>query len=300
MGLRGRAGRLCWRVMTDQSGEFPVWCNGRLLRAGEVMLSPMDAGFTLGGGCFETLLVLGGEPFEWERHYTRLADGLARLGLVAPERELLRGACRETAAAAAGYHRLRLRVTVSAGVQLPGALLDLGKAPTVVISASIPPPIPASLRLATTCGRRNPDSPLAGTKSISYAENLVFLAEARRAGADEALVLNTRGEICEGATSNIFFLQGGVLRTPGLESGCLPGVARALVLEDAKALGLPVDVAPCFPDELSAADEVFLTSSTRGVVAVDALDGKLFPQTPGPWTRLLSAARAKREGASEG
>jgi branched-chain amino acid aminotransferase len=280
--------------MSEQSGEFPVWCNGRLLPVARTSISPLDAGFTLGAGAFETLLALNGEPFEWDRHHTRLSDGLARLGLRVPDREMLRSACRETAAAA-GLERLRLRVTVSAGRQSPGAILDPAAEPTLLITASLPPPVPDFLRLATVSGGRNPDSPLAGTKSISYAENLVFLAEARRAGADEALIVNTRGEICEAATANVFFVRGGILRTPPLESGCLPGVARALALEDADTLGLAVDTSDCYPEELAAADEVFLTSSTRGVVAVSTLDGKPFPMVPGPMTTRLRDARRRRE-----
>ncbi|MFM7181237.1 MAG: aminotransferase class IV [Verrucomicrobiales bacterium] len=280
--------------MSDQSGEFPVWCNGGLLPPNESSISPFDAGFTLGAGCFETLLALRGEPFEWERHHARLTEGLARLGLRPPDRDMLRAACRETAKAA-GLPRLRLRVTVSAGPQLPGGSLDPTVEPTIRITASVPHPVPASLCLATVNGRRNPDSPLAGTKSISYAENLVFLAEARRAGADEALILNTRGEICESATANIFFVRGGILRTPPVESGCLPGVARALVLEDAAILGFNVDTSDCLPGEIAVADEVFLTSSTRGVVAVSALDGKRIPMAPGPMTTRLAEARRQRE-----
>lgn len=280
--------------MSDQSGEFPVWCNGRLLPAAEALISPLDAGFTLGAGCFETLLALKGEPFEWDRHHARLTEGLRRLGLKAPDREMLRAACRETAAAT-GHARLRLRVTVSAGSQAPGAILEPAIEPTILISASVPPPSPASLTLTTVRSRRNPDSPLAGTKSISYAENLIFLAEARREGADEALILNTRGEVCEAATANIFFVRVGILRTPPLESGCLPGVARALVLEDAAGLGVQVDTTVYFSDELANAEEVFLTSSTRGVVAVASLDGKIFPLAPGPITTRLQEERRRRE-----
>jgi branched-chain amino acid aminotransferase len=280
--------------MSDQSGEFPVWCNGRLLRPAEASIPAADSGFTLGAGCFETLLALRGEPFEWDRHHTRLGAGLARLGLRAPDREDLRAACREVARAA-GMERLRLRVTVTAGPQPPGAALDPLVEPTILLSVSVPPAIPESIRLMTATGRRNPDSPLSGSKSISYAENLIFLAEARQAGADEALILNTRGEVCEAATANVFFVRHGMLRTPPLESGCLPGVARSLVLEDAAALGLPVETRDCSPDELAGADEAFLTSSTRGVVAITSLDGKEFPLVPGPVTTRLRAARLQRE-----
>lgn len=280
--------------MSEQSGEFPVWCNGRLVPAMEAMIPAGDAGFTLGAGMFETLLALRGEPFEWDRHHARLTDGLARLGLRAPDREILRAACRETAAAAGGS-RLRLRVTVSAGHQRPGGVLDPGVEPTLIVTASSLPPPPASVCLATAAGRRNPDSPLAGTKSTSYAENLAFLRETRLDGADEALLLNTRGEVCEAATANIFFVAGGITRVPPLHSGCLPGVARALVLDDCSALGLPVDTSVCYPEELSAADEAFITSSTRGVVAVSSLDGKVFPMVPGPTTTALREARRRRE-----
>lgn len=280
--------------MSDQSGEFPVWCNGRLLRAGENCLTAGDAGFTVGAGMFETLLALEGEPFEWDRHYARLADGLGRLGIAVPSRDELGAACR-TAATAAGHPRLRLRVTVSAGPQAPGASLDPNRPPTIVVNLSPAPPRPEFVRLATVSGRRNPDSPLAGTKSISYAENIALLAEARRAGADEALVLNTRGEICEAATANVFLVRHDRLLTPPLSSGCLPGVARALVLEDAVGLGLKVDTSVCYPEDVLTAEEVFLTSSTRGVVPVASLDGHPLPLVGGPITSSLLEARLRRE-----
>ena len=293
------AGRLCSGVITDQSGEFPAWCNGRLCPAGEPALFSDDAGFTLGAGCFETLLALAGEPFEWDRHHARLATGLARLGLGVPDKDVLRDACRETAAAA-GQERLRLRVSVSAGRQRPGAMLDPAVSPTLLVTASRATSPPPSIRLATVSGRRNPDSPLAGTKSLSYAENLALLAEARRAGADDALVLNTRGELCETATANLFFVRANRLHTPGLETGCLPGVARALVLEDAAERGLEVETSIGSRGDLMLADEVFLTSSTRGVVAVAAVDNTIYSSVPGPLTRMLRDARVRREKIATG
>ena len=125
-------------------------------------------------------------------------------------------------------------------------------------------------------------------KTTSYAENVVILAEAHKVGATEALVPNTRGNLCEGTGSNVFLVLGGRLLTPPLLAGCLPGVTRALVLEllpDADEEDVPMGA-------LAEADEVLLTSSTRDVQALRALDGRPLPGADGPFARRASAALA--------
>lgn len=140
---------------------------------------------------------------------------------------------------------------------------------------------------------------MAGLKSASYAENLLILQDASNRGWDEALLFNQHGHLCEAAMANVFLVQNGMLRTPALSSGCLPGITRAVVMEEAERLGLVCEEIDLTRGHLDAAEEIFLTSSTRGVVAVSALDGH--PLVPGPVTgRMRDAWRdAVRRDLSE-
>jgi branched-chain amino acid aminotransferase len=120
---------------------------------------------------------------------------------------------------------------------------------------------------------RNERSPVAGLKTTSYAENVVALAHAKERGAIEAMFANTRGELCEGTGSNVFVVRDGVVWTPPLESGCLAGVTRALTVEWCRADGLEVREEAMPLSVLEDCDEVFITSSTKDVLAVDRVVG---------------------------
>jgi branched-chain amino acid aminotransferase len=141
----------------------------------------------------------------------------------------------------------------------------------------------------TSSWRRNECSPLAGIKFTSCAENVLAQRAAIAAGADEAIFLNTRGHLCEGAFSNVFVVQSGTVLTPPLSSGCLPGVTREVVLELCQKRGIPCreEVLPC-PAPDSEPDEVFLTSSIRGIQPISSWDGRCLP-APGGVTGILTA-----------
>ena len=132
---------------------------------------------------------------------------------------------------------------------------------------------------------RNERSATAGLKTTSYADNVVALARAREHGAIEAVFANTRGELCEATGSNVFVVVDGVVRTPPLDSGCLAGISRELVLEWCAADGLEVREEPLPVSVLEGADEVFLTSSIKDVLPVSAVDGR-----PLAWPGPLTAA----------
>jgi branched-chain amino acid aminotransferase len=142
--------------------------------------------------------------------------------------------------------------------------------------------------------RRTEHSATAGVTSTSYAENGVARAAARRAGGGEALLANTAGDLCEGTGTNVFCVLDGVAVTPPLSSGCLAGVTRALLLEWCPA----VIERPIGLDEMARAQEVFLTSSTRDVQAVELVDGHRpggpSAAVPGPVTTELAAVYAQR------
>jgi branched-chain amino acid aminotransferase len=265
--------------------DAPVWLDGRLVPASEARVSAFDHGITVGDGVFETLRVYRGVPFALRRHLDRLARSATGLGLPVPDRALLERACRE-AVAAAGLPEARLRLTVTGG---PGPLgSGRGDGPPTVLAAVAPlaPVAPASA-VAVAPWPRNERGPLAGLKTTSYGENVVLLAWAAARGADEAVVGDTRGRLCEGTGANVFVVADGRLRTPPLTSGCLAGVTRALVLEhlDVEEVDLPLDA-------LAGADEAFLTSSTREVQPIGNVDGHPLPAAPGPCTREAMAALA--------
>jgi branched-chain amino acid aminotransferase len=157
----------------------------------------------------------------------------------------------------------------------------------VVVASSTSKAWPASAAVTTVPWRRNEHSAVAGLKTTSYAENVVALAYAHEHGGSEAIFANTAGHLCEGTGSNVFVAVDGALVTPPLASGCLAGVTRELLL-GATDLGIEEVSLPL--DVLGRADEVFITSSTRDVQPVHAVDGAPVPSCPGPLTTAAMKA----------
>jgi len=187
----------------------------------------------------------------------------------------------------------RLRITVTSGVGPFGS--DRGDAhPTLVVTMTAAAPWPATTTLATVPWTRNERSATAGLKTTSYAENAIALAHAKRHGASEAVLADTLGRLSECTGSNVFVVVDGEVLTPSLDTGCLAGVTRELVLAwgadvaDVRETHLPYDV-------LRSADEVFITSSTRDVHPVVRIDDRELE--PGPVTMLLSEVFASRARA---
>jgi branched-chain amino acid aminotransferase len=260
-----------------------VWIDGRLVAEADARVSPFDHGLLTGDGVFETLCVYRGVPFAVRRHLERLARSAAGLRLALPEAPVLRAAM-DAVVAANGLVDGRLRVTVTGGVAPLGS--DRGPAPPTVIVAGSPLAArPDVAAVATVPWPRNERGALAGLKTISYAENVVALAYAHERGAEEAIFANLGGDLCEGTGTNVFVGAGGRLFTPSLFSGCLPGVTRDLLigLVDAVEDDIPLQA-------LARADEAFLTSSTRGVHPIGAVDGHPLPAAPGPLTRAAAVA----------
>jgi len=263
-----------------------IWLNGALAAEGEACISPSDHGFLVGDGVFETLRWYDGRPFALGEHLSRLSDGCATLGITAPD-----GAALEQAAhavlAANGLRDARMRITVTSGPGPPGLARGPGPPTVLVIALPLSPWPPVSTAVISRL-RRDEQSPLTGVKTVSLAESVAALAEARAAGADEALVLNHKGALCEATTANVFLVHDGVAATPPLQSGCLAGITREHVLE----LGA-VERNLTRPD-IARAQEAFLTSSTREVQPLVAVDGSpVGDGQPGPVTAGLAEAYAR-------
>jgi branched-chain amino acid aminotransferase len=265
-----------------------VWLNGTVVDESDAHISPFDHGLLVGDGVFETLRVYGGVPFAWRRHYERLVSSAEGLGLSTPDSDHLRNAADEVLKA---NHLTdgRLRVTVTGGPAPLGS--ERGESPpTVVVAATEMKPWPASEAVVGVPWPRNERGATAGLKTISYAENVRALAYAREHGASEAIFCNTRGELCEATGSNVFLVREGRAITPAPESGCLLGVTRAPVLELCSDVGLTAEERAVSLDELRAADEAFLTSTTREVQAISRVDSHDLPHVPGAVTQQLADA----------
>ncbi len=262
-----------------------VWINGDLVPEDEARISPFDHGWLVGDAVFETLIMVRGMPFAARRHLERLAYSAEHLGITVPDADVLRDAM-IAVAAANGLEEGRLRVTVSSGTGPLGSSRG-DSPPTATVAATPQSPWPATTAVATMPWTINEQGPLAGLKTVSYGANVRALAEAKMTGASEAIFANTQGQLCEGTGSNVFLAHEGQLITPSLASGCLAGVTRQLVIELTGALekDVPLNV-------LAQSDEAFLTSTTRDVHPIHAVDGRPLPAAPGPLTQAAAQAFA--------
>ena len=265
-----------------------LWLDGRLIDENDARISPFDHGLLVGDGVFETLRVYDGIPFAWTRHHERLVHSGHGLGLAIPETVGLRAAA-DDVLGASGLREGRLRITVTGGPSPLGS--ERGDEPaTVIVAATALKEWPPTEVVATAPWPRNERGATAGLKTISYAENVRALAYAHERGANEAIFLNTRGELCEATGSNLFVVIGGTAVTPPGDSGCLLGVTRALVLELGREQGIPVVERPLPADALADADEAFLTSTTREVHPIATVDDHDVANAPGPITKRLAEA----------
>ena len=265
-----------------------VWRNGRLLDAGSAGISAFDHGLLTGDGVFETLLSRDGVPYAETRHYQRLVRSAGALGLEVPEKVVLGEAmARVLAANDLANGVARIRVTVTGGASPLGS--DRGHAEhTALVAASPSPTFEPTVDVVTVPFTRNERGALAGLKTTSYGENVLTLRHARERGGGEAIFGNTRGQLCEGSSTNVFAVFDGKLMTPPLASGCLAGVTRGVVLDLCRREALEVAEREVPLADLEAADEAFLTSTLRCVQGIASVNGVALSAAPGPVTARLA------------
>lgn len=287
--------------------ERRVHVDGELVPGEQATVSVHDRGFRYGDGAFETLRAYGGTVFAWDAHADRLERTCETLGFAdaMPDREDLHDRVRETLAAndlADAY----VRLTVSRGVQAGKLTPVPDPDPTVVVVARPLPrggldgepawDEPAVLQTVKT-RRVAGDAIPSDAKTLNYLDGVLARLELRRAAtddyaADEAIMRDAEGHVLEGATSNVFLVEKGVLRTPSTSLDLLPGITRGVVLEFAAEEDFPVETGRVELEELRNADEAFLTNTTwevRPVASVDGLD-----VGGGPITQLLRRRYAER------
>lgn len=261
--------------------DIRVWVDGVLVDADTPAVSAVDHGVTVGDGAFETAKVEDGVPFAVTRHLRRLDRTMAGLGLPpADHARILDGIRAVLDGDPIDFGRLRFTVTGGRG---PLGSDRHDSALTHIVTAARQARPEAEGSVVTVPWVRNERAATAGLKTTSYADNVVALAYAKERGAVEAIFANTRGELCEATGSNIFVVVDGVVRTPPLDSGCLAGITRELVLEWCREDGLEILEEALPLDVLTRADEVFLTSSIKDVFPVSSVDGRAIA-APGPVT----------------
>ena len=286
-----------------------VWLNGALVRRDDARVSVDDLGFLYGAACFETMRASGGVVFRLARHLDRLERGLEGLGVTLPARAVLEEALVATLAANA-LEDARLRLTVSAGTGSGRPDLAAAVTPTVLVAAEpLPAPPPPARALVAREVRVDPARPLSFAKTANYLPALLALAEARRSGFDQALLLDPADRLVEAATANLFLVIDGGLVTPPLEAGPLPGITREAVLDCAREQGIAVEERPVPLAALRDASEGFLTNSVAGVQPLaevrfgpDSWRG----EAPGPTTASLASGydalllRERRQSPPDG
>lgn len=259
-----------------------IFLNGQFVPEERAVVSVFDRGFLYGDGLFETLRVFNGTPFRWAEHMERLQSGAAYLKLALPcPVDKLRRAADELIVRNKMPDAL-MRITVSRGVGIRGYSPKGANSPTLVISLHPAPSTDAvpQWKLVTASFHLPAGEALAQFKTCNKLPQILARGEADAAGADEALLLNTDGFIVEGASSNLFWIEGETVCTPPLASGILAGVTRATILEICGSLALPTREANIAPRELQSADGVLISNSAFGAISADSLNGKPLKQSP--------------------
>jgi branched-chain amino acid aminotransferase len=283
-----------------------VYVNGQIVPEERATVSVFDHGFLYGEGVYETLRTYDRRPFLLDRHLARLRQSARMMALDVPcPDDALSRAIDETIAAHPGLDEAYIRILLTRGVGELSYSLSACASPTLIIIVKPLPPVPdrvftEGIRLALVGVRRNhPDALNPLIKSNNLLNNALAMQEAYRRGADEALMLNLAGDLAECSQSNVFLVSGGAAATPPISAGLLPGVTRAFVLEIARAAGITAEERRLTPTDLAAADEVFITGTTREITPVVMVDDRTVGDgTPGPvTTRLLAAFREARRRA---
>ena len=279
-----------------------IWFNGELISANDACVSPFDLGLTVGLGVFETMAAYDGKVFAYDLHHARLIKSAEVFALPVPERSVITAAITEVIDANHCHQgRYRIRVTLSGGAnQLGGGrqqgdVMVTAQAARSADSASDSGSGSDLAKLAWVPFVINERAATAGVKSTSYADHVLAYRHALNAGADEALMFNSRGHLAEGSMSNVFVVKDRVVQTPSLASGCLPGVTRQLVIALCADLDLPVKECQLGEQDIDNADEIFLTSSLREIQAAVLLgpEARVTEAVTGDVTVRLAEAYAE-------
>lgn len=262
--------------------------DGQLTDPEEARVSVFDRGFLYGDSVYEVVRTYAGRPFALDRHLDRLERSARKLALELPARAWLIEQVSSTVAAS-GNPESYIRLIVTRGSGPISLDPTTAGAPLTVVMVKAYEGFPArmyeqGIRVSIPQVRRMPRSAKdPAAKTGNYLNSVLALGEVRRAGFDDALLLDVHGRVAEATSANVFAMRQGCLCTPTLETGLLSGVTRELLLEITRAAKLSVSECTLLPDELFAAEEVFLTSTLREIMPVVEIDGhQIGSGRPGP------------------
>ena len=261
-----------------------VLLNGQFISEDQAVVPVTDRSFLYGDGLFETIPVYNGKPFRWAQHLERLTRGAdflkIRLAFAPKELRVLAGELIERN----GMPDAVLRLTLSRGPGERGYSPQGADSPLVVMILHPRPPVdpkdPPLWRIKTSSYRLPASDPLSSFKTNNKLLQVLARAEAEAADADEALMLNTNGEVAECSGANLFWIYRDTVYTTPTGRGALPGITRAVVLELCQALSLPTNKRVIKPEALRNAEGIFLSLASRGIVPVGTLDGELMGTSP--------------------
>lgn len=271
-----------------------VFLNGLFMPLPSAHVSVVDRGFSYGDGLFETMRSYGGNIFRLDAHLERLIQSLDLIYLKVPMTAgEMKSAVGETLIRN-GQLDCMIRLTVSRGEQQTGFHIDPESAPTLVIIVrtleALPKEwyergIPVSLFPST--------APKAGglkrsIKSCNYLTSILIREQARRNNSVEGIMMDDRGLITEGTTSNVFIVKNKTLKTPEINEHILPGITRQAVLDIAAQKGIPVALESLTAEDIYHAEEVFITNSRIEILPVQSADDRTIGRgCPGPVTQFL-------------
>jgi branched-chain amino acid aminotransferase len=253
--------------------------NDQILQATDACLSPGQVGLLSGWGVFSTLLVTDGVLFAFERHWARIARDAAELHVSIPDdSEAVRRKLLELVEANGAFNStLRIAIVRNGGGMW--AAPSTGRESDVIALTADSKDWGHGVKLGSQAQARHAAGQFAGTKILSWAMNLTWLESAQRRGFDEVVLLNERGEVAECTSANIFVANGSEVATPPLNSGCLPGITREVLLGEIHLSGVSVVERTLLLEDLFSADEVFITSTTRNLLPVVRIEDRQVGRT---------------------
>jgi branched-chain amino acid aminotransferase len=248
--------------------------NDQIREATDPALAPGQVGLLSGWGVFSTLRVADGVLFAFERHWARIARDAAAFHVEIPkDADRIQQKLHELVEANRAFNStLRIAIVRNGGGMWAAPSFGCGS--DLIALTADSKDWGAGVKLATQTQGRHAGCQFAGTKILSWAMNLTWLENAQRRGFDEVILLNERDEVAECTSANIFAATGGEVLTPPLSSGCLPGITREVLLSEIHVPGIRIVEKPLRVDDLLAADEVFITSTTRDLLPALQIEGQ--------------------------
>ena len=279
-----------------------VFVNGRITSGTDAAISVFDHGFLYGEGVYETMRTYHRRPFLYDRHMRRLRNSARLIALPLPfSDEELASDIDATVAAGTFDGEAYIRVLVTRGI---GELTyDPSATPkpsiVIIVKPQVDPPAEAYERgvraIVVDVVRNHPATVNPMIKSNNLLNNALAAQEALRRGGFEGIMRNYRGELTECTTANLFIVKNGAALTPPLDAGLLPGITREFLFEVGRDVGVPVREQVLRDEDLFAADEAFLTGTTREILPIVTVDDRqIGTGCPGPVTKKLLEAFRRR------